>query len=429
MEYYVKYLDNQPVKIEIDYLGQEKRNRSLKDVGDLISAYKTAVAPRFDSTPADELTLHLPDGATRASLTEDCFALPDSTGTTLRNGLKLERLDALTIDDSCPLVIKSKIPHVIESGANVEDNLKRFKIDFTSKLIMSIMDKNPPGYQILRSNPSEKEARKIITDAKSSLFSATRNAIGLQNDIFLDGALNAGQGQVKSKFFYAFTKTGGVLVAKVYSPASKEAFDHEVLASNAFDHPNIVKFLKSFSIEKGHIIIMPYFPRTVHDIKTQYTFVPIGAIATVARDIYSAVAHIHEKGYCFADVKPSNIVLENQEQGKAVLVDFGATVKLGSKIKEVTDAYCLDYNTNIASVGLDWICFATTLSQLADINISLYATVTSVGEAVNNSSIDPLLKNVITCCLNLAESRSSASDLGAAVSLFIAKFLPFEMRK
>ena len=318
-----------------------------------------------------------------------------------------------------PLVIKSKIAHVLES---VEDTLKRFGIEYSAKDINYLLDKDHAGYLLLKSNPTKAEAQRIISAVKSRFQSATRKAIGLQHGIFLDGALNAGQGQSKSTFLYAFTPTGGVLVAKVYSVDSKDDFDREVLASNAFHHPNVVKFLKSFSIlGKGHIIIMPYFPRTAHDFMDQYTSVPMAAIATVARDIHSAVAYIHENGYCFADVKPSNIVLDNQEQGKAVLVDFGGTVKLGSSIIEVTDMYCLDFNASIASVYLDWICFASTLSQLAGIDISSNATIASLWDAVNSSDIDPLLKNVIRFCLN-AESRSSA--LAGSISLFIETFLP-----
>lgn len=294
-------------------------------------------------------------------------------------------------------------------------------IEFSFKDINYLLDKDHAGYLVLKSNPTKAEALRIISATKSRFQSATRNAIGLQNGIFLDGALNAGQGQSKSTFLYAFTSTGGVLVAKVYSINSKGDFDREVLASNAFHHPNVVKFLKSFSIVKGHIIIMPYLPRTAHDLMDQYTSVPMPAIATVARDIYSAVAYIHEKGYCFADVKPSNIVLDNQEQGKAVLVDFGGTVKLGSSIIEVTDMYCLDFNAGIASVDLDWICFATTLSQLAGIDISSNATVATLRDAVNNSDVDPLLQNVIRFCL---EAKSRSSDLAGSISLFIEKFLP-----
>ena len=62
-EFYIKYLDYQPVSIESHFIGDTERGRPLRTVGQLIVAYKTAVTPRFDSIPTDELTLHLPDGS------------------------------------------------------------------------------------------------------------------------------------------------------------------------------------------------------------------------------------------------------------------------------------------------------------------------------------------------------------------------------
>jgi Retrotransposon hot spot protein len=56
--FYIQYQQNQPLKIESHYVGDQERSRALKDVADLIAAYKTVVAPRFDNTPIDEITLH-----------------------------------------------------------------------------------------------------------------------------------------------------------------------------------------------------------------------------------------------------------------------------------------------------------------------------------------------------------------------------------
>jgi hypothetical protein len=57
--FYVKYLNKQAVPIDTHYNGEQERKRPLSTVADLIPAYKTAVAPLLDSTPIDELTIHL----------------------------------------------------------------------------------------------------------------------------------------------------------------------------------------------------------------------------------------------------------------------------------------------------------------------------------------------------------------------------------
>ena len=89
--FYIKYKDNQPVKIQTHFdHNRNKREQPLSDVADVIGAAKQALAPRFDSTPSDELTLH---------------AAVDAEA--LRPGLSLVDVASGHTDDN-PLIIKSK---------------------------------------------------------------------------------------------------------------------------------------------------------------------------------------------------------------------------------------------------------------------------------------------------------------------------------
>jgi len=125
-QYYIKYLTNGPVKVETHYTGEKDRRRPLTDVGDLIAAYKTAVAPRFDSTPTDELTLHLPGSISRSAsgLEEDCFANVDSTDTTLDSGCPLSSLGAFGSKSKQPLIIKSNNDMEVDSSPTTSDSSK-----------------------------------------------------------------------------------------------------------------------------------------------------------------------------------------------------------------------------------------------------------------------------------------------------------------
>jgi hypothetical protein len=109
-EFYIKYLDNRPVGLKTHILNTNSFIwiQTLFTVGDLIGAYKTAVAPRFDSTPVDELTLHLPDGFDRSALQVECFFSIDETDKGLRSGLALTKLNGLGLTDLNPLIVKSK---------------------------------------------------------------------------------------------------------------------------------------------------------------------------------------------------------------------------------------------------------------------------------------------------------------------------------
>ena len=120
--FFVQYRTNQPLKVETHYFGEQERRRPLADVGDLVAAYKTAVAPLLVDSSLAHLTLHLPDKAARSSLSEDCFASKDSAGTTLRTGLALARLNGLGLDDEHPLIIKSSYIQGIAHGLTVGIN-------------------------------------------------------------------------------------------------------------------------------------------------------------------------------------------------------------------------------------------------------------------------------------------------------------------
>ena len=91
---YIQYQNNIPVPIFTQNLPIPQGEEPV--VADLVSAYKTAVAPLLDHSSLAELTLHLPDSVDRnaSGLDEDCFADTDSTGTgtTLDPGCSLATL-------------------------------------------------------------------------------------------------------------------------------------------------------------------------------------------------------------------------------------------------------------------------------------------------------------------------------------------------
>ncbi|KAJ3291264.1 hypothetical protein HDU76_007305 [Blyttiomyces sp. JEL0837] len=62
--FYINYLDNRPVELNTHILNTSTFVwvQNIFEVEDLFAGFKSAVSPRFDSTPVDELTLHLPDG-------------------------------------------------------------------------------------------------------------------------------------------------------------------------------------------------------------------------------------------------------------------------------------------------------------------------------------------------------------------------------
>ena len=105
--FYIKYLTNQPVKVETHIDTQRAlRDFPLTDVGDLISAYRPNSL--LANTPLELLTLHLPEDAARSALSEEFFASADKTNTTLDPGCPLSTLGSLGTKSKEPLIIKSR---------------------------------------------------------------------------------------------------------------------------------------------------------------------------------------------------------------------------------------------------------------------------------------------------------------------------------
>ena len=173
-------------------------------------------------------------------------------------------------------------------------------------------------------NPElEQYAAQVICKAvKSKIHSKTRFSIGSRFGYFLDAPLGA-QGRIKSSLYYAFSKSGGILVAKVYT---------DIAGTN----DSLISFKREVDFNK-------------------------------------ALDYIHSCGYCFADVKPSNIMMESSLVGNAKLIDFGSAIKLGETVIEISKPYCLDVNVEIGSRVLDFTCLGSSLAQLSGIDISCYS--------------------------------------------------------
>jgi serine/threonine protein kinase len=299
------------------------------------------------------------------------------------------------------------------SPTSVPDKLKQLGVKFRTRDIKYLLNNDTAKYSLLKSPElTSVEAQAILTYATSKIQSATQKTIGLQHSFFLDGSLNVGHGQTKSSLYYAFSESGGVFVAKVYHQ-HKDDFTREVETNQALDHKNLVKFVKTFSMEDNvrHIIIMPLFPRSVADWLLQHHTVPLVANRVIARNCFDALCHLHSKSFCFADLKPSNIMLQNTEPGYATLVDYGATVQIGSSIIEFTKQYCLDADTVTATEHLDWICLGTTLAEMGGFRIFNYDRTIDLVHEVLASTQEDCFKKLIVSCLQ----RPSSSKIESAL--------------
>ncbi len=101
----------------------------------------------------------------------------------------------------------------------------------------------------------------------------------------------------------------------------KKRFRQEAKMLSRLKHPNIVPIL-DYGEENGHLYyVLPYMP--LGSLADRLTNGPISIeeTAQIISQSAAALQHAHDKSVVHRDVKPSNILLD--EQGKAQLSDFG----------------------------------------------------------------------------------------------------------
>lgn len=101
----------------------------------------------------------------------------------------------------------------------------------------------------------------------------------------------------------------------------KKRFRQEAKMLSRLKHPNIVPIL-DYGEENGHLYyVLPYMPLGSLADRLTNSPISIEETAQIISQSAAALQHAHDKSVVHRDVKPSNILLD--EQGKAQLSDFG----------------------------------------------------------------------------------------------------------
>lgn len=90
-------------------------------------------------------------------------------------------------------------------------------------------------------------------------------------------------------------------------------------------HPGIVEFYDLFEVDGHYQLIMEYVDgRNALEWAKQYGPLPVPTVAQIGRQLLSALAYAHGKGYVHRDVKPSNLlVMGPVHRPRVKLSDFG----------------------------------------------------------------------------------------------------------
>lgn len=86
--------------------------------------------------------------------------------------------------------------------------------------------------------------------------------------------------------------------------------------------PHVIPLIEAFR-EAGSrfVLVFPFMPFDLHGL-LQKDKLSKAQVCAAIKDLFSALAFIHERGIIHRDVKPSNILLKSMD-GPAYLTDFG----------------------------------------------------------------------------------------------------------
>lgn len=104
-------------------------------------------------------------------------------------------------------------------------------------------------------------------------------------------------------------------------------FLKEAYATSGLEHENIVRFGDS-GHEAGHwYILLEYFPsESLKEVLEERRFLPVEEGLNIARQVLSALDYAHQRKLLHRDIKPGNILLD--DQGRVKVVDFGLAKRL-----------------------------------------------------------------------------------------------------
>jgi len=122
-------------------------------------------------------------------------------------------------------------------------------------------------------------------------------------------------------------RLGRVVAIKILPPGLaaesdfRTRFEHEARAIASLRHPNIVQVFDFGDIKGTYYMVMEFINgNDLGSLMNPKKRFPLDKVARISQQVASALDYAHQHGFVHRDVKPSNVMLEDE---RAVLTDFG----------------------------------------------------------------------------------------------------------
>jgi serine/threonine protein kinase len=151
-----------------------------------------------------------------------------------------------------------------------------------------------------------------------------------------------------------------------------ERFRREIQLLGALSHPNIASLHNAFYHDGQLVMVMELVKgQTLRD-KSARTRIPVPQVLQYTRQVLSALEYAHCRGVVHRDVKPTNIMITEDDQAK--LLDFG--IAISDRSAELTAPGYMVGSVNYMSPEQIAGDKATTKSDIYAVGVMLYEILT-----------------------------------------------------
>lgn len=183
------------------------------------------------------------------------------------------------------------------------------------------------------------------------------------------------------------TCDGDLYAEKVYTEGEPDFNEIDILSR--FDHPNLLKSVKSHLDSKGKFhLVLPLADKSNYDLKKiiEKGKMPLTKAIIYMYQIISAVGFLHSQEYYHCDIKPQNILMFNDN---CVLADYGFTYQSSYNMEICgTVGYASPQGWNNRG-SFDWKYYKEELNQIQGDIYSIGATFFEclTGEQLNDYNL------------------------------------------
>ena len=132
--------------------------------------------------------------------------------------------------------------------------------------------------------------------------------------------------------------TGQFCALKLVAKSNKTLDDLGVLRTEVailqrLHHPNVIRLLDCFETASDIVLVTELAAGELFEVLLSDGALAPAAVASVARDLTSALAYLHSQGVMHRDLKPQNCLIDSG--GRVKLADFGFARELGPRSSAV----------------------------------------------------------------------------------------------